>query len=316
MPTARAALASISVTTILLFAASSALAAPSAKDKAEAKTLVNEAKRAVKDKRWADAVTALKKADGLDPSAALELELAEAQIGAGKLVEAGKTLSAIEAGSDTSAAGKKAREAAKKKLAELKDRTPKLQVVVKGPAAGAKVTLDGSAIDAPGEVPVDPGHHTVAASADGFKPKEKAISLAEGERMSVDLALEASPPPEAKKDVEKKGSRLPGIVVASVGGAALVTGGIFGGLALSATSKAKSQCSGNDCPLTAKSDIDRSKLFGNVSTGLIISGGAVAAAGVVLAIMAPFGKKADDAPKSGRIVPWVGADQVGVAGTF
>ena len=71
------------------------------------------------------------------------------------------------------------------------------------------------------------------------------------------------------------------------------------------------------CPAAAESDISRSKLYGNVSTGMLIGGGAVAVTGIVLAIVAPGGKKkSDEGAKSGWVVPWVGGDQVGVAGTF
>jgi hypothetical protein len=102
--------------------------------------------------------------------------------------------------------------------------------------------------------------------------------------------------------------------VASGGGLLLVLGGVFGGLAFSAAGSAKAQCNGNVCLPTAQDDIDHSKTFGNVSTGMFIAGGAVAVAGVVLAIVAPGGSSAP--AKNARVVPWIGGDQVGVAGTF
>lgn len=312
----RLALASLTAAIVSLSAASS-LAAPSPKEKAEARTLVNDAKKAMKDKRWGDAVGALKKADKLDPSPAIELDLAQAQINLGKLLDASKTLAAIEGNADKGAAAKKARESAAKMLADLKAKIPTVKVTVKGPAGKASVTLDGLEVDASGEIPVDPGDHNVGASAAGFKAIEKEVKLAEGARQTVELALVADAPAAPKE--EEKGSRVPGIVLTSIGGAALVVGGVFGGLAFSATSSAKAQCKGNLCPASAESDISRSKLYGNVSTGMLIGGGAVAVTGIVLAIVAPGGKKSDEAPKSARVmrvVPWMGADQIGVAGTF
>jgi hypothetical protein len=198
--------------------------------------------------------------------------------------------------------------------ADLKAKIPTVKVTVKGPSGKASVTVDGIEVDASGEIAVDPGAHNVGASAAGFKAIEKDVKLAEGARQTVELALEADAPPPPKED--EKGSRVPGIVVTSIGGAALIVGGVFGGLAFSATSAAKKQCNGNVCMPSAESDISRSKLFGNVSTGMLIGGGAVAAAGIVLTILAPGGKKSDEGAKSARVVPWVGADQVGVAGTF
>jgi hypothetical protein len=188
-----------------------------------------------------------------------------------------------------------------------------VKVTVKGPTGKASVMLDGIEVDGSGEIPADPGDHNVGASAPGFKPVEKEVKLAEGARQTVEIALE--PVAVAKVQEERSGSRVPGIVVLSIGGAALAVGGVFGGLAFSATSAAKAQCVGNLCPASAQSDISRSKLYGNVSTGMLIGGGAVAVTGIVLTIVAPGGSKKKD-EKSARVVPWVGADQVGVAGSF
>lgn len=315
MPLPRALSAPALVAALAFLTPVSALAGPSPKEKAEARALVNDAKKAMKDKRWADAVSALKKADQLDPGAAVEVDLAEAQIAAGKLVDASKTLTDVIAGSDPSPAAKKARESAAKRLTEIKARIPTLKVTVKGPTGKVSVIVDGKDVDPSAEIPVDAGDHTIGASADGFNPAEKEAKLAEGAHETIELTLApvATAPPPADNSI---GPRVPGIVLSSVGGAALIAGGVFGGLAFSATSKAKSQCNGNQCPPSAADDINRSKLFGNVSTGLLIGGGAVAVTGIVLAIVAPGSKKSDEAPKSARITPWVGADQVGVTGSF
>ena len=314
MSLSRLAFTPVLAAAIVSLTSAAALAGPTPKQRAEARTLTTAAKKAMKDQRWGDAVDALKQADQLAPSAATELDLAQAQIKAGKLLDAKKTLAAVEGSTGSAHAAKKARESAKKLLAELEVKIPIVKVTVKGPTGKANVTVDGVEVDASGAIPVDPGVHNVGASAPGFKAMEKEMKLAEGARQSVELALEPDAPPPPKE--ERTGSRVPGIIVTGVGGAALAIGGVFGGLAFSATSAAKSQCSGNLCPPSAESDISRSKLFGNVSTGMLVAGGAVAVAGVVLTILAPGGKKKDEAPKSGRVVPWVGADQVGIAGTF
>src|SRR3954469_22457425 len=85
-----------------------ALAAPSQKEKADARAFLVEARKAVKEKRWTDAVGAFQTADGLDPSPAIELELAQAEIAAGKLAEAAKLLATIDAGTDPAYPAKKA----------------------------------------------------------------------------------------------------------------------------------------------------------------------------------------------------------------
>ena len=315
--TALAALAALAALTALAPAA--ALAAPSPKEKADARAFLSEARKATKEKRWSDAVGAFQTADGLDPSPALEFELAQTEIAAGKLSEAAKLLAKINAGTEGALPARKAREAAKKALDELRPRIPGVRVIVLGPTGKVSVIVDGADADADAsaEISVNPGNHIVGASADGWNPAEKELKLAEGAHEKVELTLtstRAAAPPQ-----ETSGSRLPGIVVTSVGGAALVLGGVFGGLAFSATSSAKALCNGNVCPPAAAGDISSSRTFGNVSTGMFIAGGVIAAAGVVLIIVAPGGGKKDEARKAARgvrVVPWLGAGEAGLTGAF
>jgi len=291
-----------------------ALAAPSQKEKADARAFLAEARKAAKEKRWTDAIGAFQTADGLDPSPAVELELAQTEIAAGKLAEAARLLATIDAGTDPALPAKKTREAAKKVLDELKPRVPTVKVAVTGPTGKVSVIIDGADVDASGEVPVNPGSHTVGASADGWNPAEKDVKLAEGAHETVELTL--TPGTAAAPVQASSGSRLPGIIVASGGGLGLILGGVFGGLAFSATSSAKSKCVGNVCSPAAADDISSSKTYGNVSTAMFIAGGALAAAGVVLIIVAPGGGKKDEPRKGAHVTPWIGPGQAGLGGSF
>jgi hypothetical protein len=311
MSLARSLLAPALAATLLSLCSTAALAAPSPKEKAEARQLVTDARQAMKEKRFADAIGAFKNAGILDPSPAAELELAQAQVAGGKLVDASRVLGALAQGSDPAPAARKVREAAAKQLAELKARIPAVKVTVKGLEGKASVTVDGLELDTSGETAVDPGDHTLAATAEGYLPAEKRLVLAEGEHGRVELTLQ--PKVAVAKAEAAGGSRLPGIIVTSVGGASLLVAGIFGGMAFSATSAAKATCTTTGCDADK---VSKAKLFGNVSTGMFVVGGAAAVAGVVLIILAPGGARKEEAPRSGRLVPWVGADQVGVAGTF
>ncbi|APR83630.1 Hypothetical protein A7982_08979 [Minicystis rosea] len=315
MPVSRLVLVPACAALIISLTPIAAIATPSPKEKAEARQLVTDAKKALKDHKFGEAVDALKKANGLDPNPATELELAQAEIAAGKLLEASKLLTKITQGTDTAPAAKKTRESAKKLLGDLVMRIPMVKITVNGPSGKATATLDGADVDTANEIEVEPGEHKVSASAEGFKPQEKTVKVAEGAHEKVELTLEANAP-VAK--VEQSVSRLPGIIVTSVGGAALVAGGVFGGLAFAATSDAKKGCTNNLCPNTAdhRDKISKAKLFGNLSTGMLIGGGVVAAAGIVLTIVAPGGSKKDEAPKAARVMPWIGADQIGLAGSF
>ncbi len=100
----------------------------------------------------------------------------------------------------------------------------------------------------------------------------------------------------------------------SLGGAALVAGGVFGGIAFHDTSLAKTQCQGNQCPGDTANLISRSKMWGNLSTGFLVGGGIVAATGIGLFIAAPGGGKSDEAPKASvaRVSPWAGPGSAGL----
>jgi hypothetical protein len=235
-------------------------------------------------------------------------------IAGGKLVEAQRVLVSVAESSDNAFPAKKAREAAKKALGELKPRVPSVKVRVSGPpAANVMTTIDGIDVDASGDVALNPGAHTVGATADGWKPGESEVRVAEGEHLTVQIQLVASAPPPPPKATA--GSRVPGVVVLSIGVAGLAVGGVFGGLAFSATSSAKALCKGTACSPAAGDDIARSKLYGNVSTGAFIAGGAVAVTGLVLTIVAPGGAKADSKERAG-VRPWVGLREAGLVGRF
>ncbi len=318
----------------LLAISSPALAAPSAKDRADARALVADARRAIKDKRWPQAVLALKKAAKLDPSPALAMELAGAQIGGGKLIAAGKTLAPLAASTEGAPAARKAREAAKKLLAELQPRIPTVKVRVTGaPAARVTTLVDAVEVEGEGggarEISLDPGDHTVGATADGFVAVEKEVHVGEGEHEQITLRLARIAPAGATAaggggDTRKTGSRVPGAVVTSLGGAGLIVGGVFGALAFSATSSAKAYCTGNVCSSLAGDDLARSKTYGNVSTAAFIGGGALALTGIVLLVAAPGGKPdgtSDDGSRSARVSPWIapgaaGGMSFGAVGSF
>jgi hypothetical protein len=305
-----------------------AIAAPTAKDKAAARTLAADGRKALKDKRWAAAITALEKADALDPGPMLEVDLARAQIGAGKLVEAGETLAAVVAGAESTPSARKAREAAKKIRDSLKTRIAKVRVRVTGaPAGKATVRIDDEEVDASSSISLNPGHHDIRAAARGFVAAEREVTLPEGAHEAITLELDPVPvavvPVVAVAAEEKKtGTRAPGAVVTAFGGAGLVVGGIFGALAFGKTSAAKSTCNGDVCPPAASATIATSKTYGDVSTAAFIAGGALVATGVVLLISPPgAGGTSDDADKSAavpRVSPWVGPGVagVGVIGRF
>ena len=175
----RRSLLQLSLLASLALAAGAASAAPSPKDKADARALVTDAKKALKEKRFADAEKALRHADELDPSTQNKLDLAQCLAEQGKLVEGSRILHGVADGNDATPAGKKAQEAAKKSLKELEPKIPWIQVEVLGPTEGAKVVtkIDDAEVDATDRIsgrvdghrpgarrePHGPGRHTARA---------------------------------------------------------------------------------------------------------------------------------------------------------
>ena len=171
---------------------------PSPKDKIEAITLTSSGRTALKEGRFQDAITALSRANELDPTAPIKVDLARAQAGAGRLVDASTTLHGIDRAAATTPLEKQATEDSKKLLAEIEARIPWLLVTIQGPKDGkASATVDGKEVDVTAEVPLDPGEHTVKVEADGWKPREEKVTLAEGvhEEVKVQLERDAPPPP-------------------------------------------------------------------------------------------------------------------------
>ena len=264
-----------------------------------------------------DALAKLQSADALDPGPALEVDLAQAQVGAGKLVEASKTLAAVTASTESTLPARKAREAAKRALVAVKARVATVKVRVKGaPSGRATVQVDDEEVDASAEISVNPGYHSVGAAAGGFTAAQREVTLAEGAHAEVTLELTAAHPVAVEEKKTTPGSRAPGAVLTVLGGAGLVAGGVFGGLAFAKTSAARSTCSGDVCPPSSADAIATSKTYGNVSTGALIGGGALALTGIILLIVPPHGSASpDDSGKGAAVAPSIGPGVAGLGAT-
>ncbi len=298
---------------------SAALAGPpTAKDRADAKALVAEAKAASKQKRFADAAEALRKADALDPNPQTKLDLARALIEAGKLVEASQALHAVVDAPATTPGAKKVAAAAKKLLGDLEPRIPWIKIAVIGPdPAQTSTTIDGKEVDAAQEIPFDPGDHTVVAEADGYERAERRVSLADGEHELVKLKLpKLAAEPVAKTDeTSSGGSVVPAAIAFGVGAVGLGVGAVFGIIAFNQTSTVEESCTNGVCPADQTEPLSLAKTDGTVSTIGFIVGGVGVATGVVLLLTSGGGGDAE-ADKAAHVKPWIGAGQAGLAGTF
>jgi hypothetical protein len=307
-------------------------------NRATARELTLEGYDALDRKDFATAADRFKRANALFPAPTIELGLAHAQVGLGKLVEALVTYSRIThevLPPNAPPAFAKAVDVARAEMAALMPRISHVVIVVRG-ARGAKVTMDGV------EVPVaalgvrraaDPGAHVISASAPGALPAEAKITLPEGKVENVELTLKldpraapsptplappmvapVEPPPPAPAGMSTQ--KLLGFVSIGAGAASLAVGAITGGLALSKRSALLEQCPDGQCfasqEAALKSDVDAYHALGAASTGTFIAGGALAATGVVLLLTAPRSK----ATREASLRPLLSPGFVGVSGRF
>ncbi len=86
---------------------------------------------------------------------------------------------------------------ARQRIATLEPRLPKLTIrAPKVAVAGLIVTRDDIPLDVAvlgASIFVDPGEHTVSASAPGYKPFSETLAIREGEAKEIQLAFEAAP---------------------------------------------------------------------------------------------------------------------------
>lgn len=215
-----------------------------------------------------------------------------------------------------------------------------------------KVTMDGQPLAERLEgsaISLDPGTHTFRFEVVGQPPVEKTLVIYEAVKdrhepivmstggavglvpspLPPPLALPPpsigappSPPPtpasapDTGATASKWNSRKTvALAVGSLGIAGLAVGGIFGGMAASDWSSAKSESCPNCSPMKyqeASSDHNNAITAATVSTASFIAGGALVTAGVVLWFTAPSAHEAPPSPTALWLVPGIGPGSGGL----
>lgn len=122
------------------------------------------------------------------------------------------------------------------------------------------------------------------ASTEG---RADAPNRADAQRHAQELRLRLQLAAESAENAASDGAEAfapspLGIVIASVGAAAAIAGGILGGVALAQDGNARSDCEGTRCTPEAHAAIGDAHVLANAADGLLWGGLAVAATGVVL----------------------------------
>jgi len=183
--------------------------------------------------------------------------------------------------------------------------------------------IDPAQVDAP--IPVDRGSHQLEVTAAGRAPLARNIEILNDHktysvRVPMPSTVAPAEPPRTEPAIElpplprssdpRNGPRnasVPGIVVLSAGVAALGIGTITGVVTLTETRAIKSSCQGDQCPPSQQQAGQRAGALATVSTAELIAGAAVAAVGVTLLVVRPFGRgNAAAGLRAGPGSVWVG----------
>jgi hypothetical protein len=162
------------------------------------------------------------------------------------------------------------------------------------PARGESISNLYGPVSARIDMGLRPGHHIIALKAHGETLQPWEFDAKPGATLSQAFVLK----PAAERAHGSSSLVLPWIVT-SVGGAALIGGGIVGAITLGKVSTIASNCPNNQCPATyaLQPAQDDARRFVRTTDVLLIGGGVVAATGLWL-FVAMGGSSAPRPPSS------------------
>lgn len=270
----------------LLVSAAAAAQSPAA---SAAETLFREGKALAAQQRYEEAIEKFRASEDLEPSVGVLLSLGDAQKARGKVSSAwGAYVSARDL---AKAKGDSRVTDAEQRIAEVLPRLPYLMIRVSMPQS-VTVTEDGLVLPPASlgsKLPVDPGPHTVVATAPGYRTFRSTESFTEGEYREILVPLLHR---DALVENDDSTRRTVGTGLVIGGGAATVLGLAFGAVAISNWTDVKDTCPNRVCANASDRDAVQGKA--NTANGLAIAstatiavGLAVLAAGLVLRLTTP-----------------------------
>ena len=327
----RAIIAATSLCAVLMIAPQVHAAGDSEGGAAAAESLFQEGRKLMEAKRYGDACPKFAASQRIAPAIGTLLNLADCYEKNGQLASAWAKFH--EAIAFAQRLGRADREQTARDRAEkLERRLIKLSIVSE--SSSIDVKLDGNPIDPSvlgTAIPVDPGKHTIEASAKGKKPFSTTIEVTDKAKSpSVAIpALEDEPnePKVTKKPTDSKLTEPPkeepsgwstqrtiGVIAAGAGVIGLGVGGYFGLKTSSTWKEAQTHCTGLECDAEGVSLASQAKSSGNIATIGVIAGGALLVGGAVLFFTAPSDRNTGAARTPVRVS--VGPGSVVVGGSF
>jgi hypothetical protein len=285
---------------LALFAALGvARAAQAQNDPAAAEALFREGRALSDAGDIAGACAKFRESARLDPAVGTTFNIADCEERLGHLARAWTLFGEVV---QRLPASDKRHEVAKKRVAALELRLPKLSVRLAATApAGTRVTRDGVELGAASlgtPLPVDPGEHIVVVSAPGRADKQFKLIISEREIQTVDV--EAGPPQAGAVEKPKAGAELEtspslsssrkspvlGYVVGGIGVAGFITGAIAGVLVLQKKGVVDEHCPDKVCDDEGYDAVQSGKTLGIVTTAGLVTGLVGVGAGTYLIVRA------------------------------
>jgi len=274
-----------------------------------AQALYEQALVALDRKDFATACPQLEEVVRLEPAGiGAKITLGECYQGAGRLASAWSVYALAEAAAGAAHQVERQNKA-HDRAAALKPRLAHLTVIVPAPVAalpGLEVRRDGVVVGAAQwgvALPSDGGEHRLTAVATGKARWDQAVLVVDGTGGSITVGPLADAPavvqPALTPSLVPAAPPSPpplmpaGIAVGVVGLAGIAVGSAFGAMAIARKNDTQTACiQQQECNGAAYQSRSTGYTYGNVSTALIVVGGAALATAVTLVVFARTGPQA------------------------
>lgn len=257
---------------------------------------------------WSDAIQQFREVGQVRMTPQVRFHIAFCEEGLGRLVTAlgGYELALAEA----DAVGADFRAEVEASIGKLRERIPKLYIERGENAEAALVQLDGVDLGASSvgvEVPLDPGPHTVTATAPGYKPFTQTADLREREITKLTLVLEPEPVPERplrpigpdQPPPPPPPNRTIPYIIGGIGAGSLIAGGVFFALRQTTLETLEENCPDRlRCDSSNKDAYDRLKVYSVVAP--VAAGVGLAALGAATTLI--LLEKKPGQPQKGVVV--------------
>jgi hypothetical protein len=292
----------------------------------EATTLFNRALELLDEGRSEEACPLLQQAFEHARGVGIQYQLATCYVAIGRTASAHAHFTEVAEVAARAGQAERA-EVARQKAAQL---APKLnRVRFSAPAVeGLVVRIDGDVVEHAQPVPVDPGSHTISATAPSHEPWEQRVEVAGvGHVVPVAIVLVPQllevPPPQPDAPMPSPpppvtrgwgAVHVSGLVIGLLGAAGLGASVAMGVVAKSKDDEAGELCAApGGCDPVALAINDDARALGTVGTGVFIGGAVLAAGGTTMLVIALL---TDDASEEPAMALFITPQVIGAHGSF